>query len=85
MISFKQYIEEEHLEEGRLSKLALIGAIILGVASGDAAQVSSRDVQKWKSDYNSLTVKNKKKVLSLIGNQSKLNENDIEKKIKEYV
>lgn len=64
---FIAYEGNNSLEESKLAKMALIGAIVLGVAAGNAAQVSSRDVKSWKQDFNSLTVQNKRKVLGLIG------------------
>lgn len=54
------------MNEGKLARLALVGAIALGVAAGNAAQVSNREINNWKRDFNSLTVKDKKKVLGMI-------------------
>lgn len=58
--------EMNEISEGKLARLALVGAIVLGVASGNAAQVSNREINNWKRDFNSLTIKDKKKVLGMI-------------------
>lgn len=58
----------DEISEGKLARLALVGAIVLGISSGSAgaAQVSNREINSWKRDFNSLTVKDKKRVLGMI-------------------
>ena len=65
MKTFLEHAEE--LDEASLSTLALVGALIMGIATGDhSAHVKDIDKKQWKQDYNALTVPQRKKVDHMI-------------------
>ena len=64
-MDFFEYREE--LEEGKLSKIAMVGALALGlIASSQAAHVKPVEVKNWQQTYNSLSVKQQDKVQDMM-------------------
>jgi len=64
-MDFFDYREE--LEEGKLSKIAMVGALALGlISSSQAAYVKPVEVKNWQQTYNSLSVKQQDKVQDMM-------------------
>ena len=58
---------KEQLDEGKLAKIAMVGALALGIIStSQAAHVKPVEVKNWKQTYNSLSVKQQDKVQDMI-------------------